>query len=99
VTPPDLPAASAPSFSPNGRYITFAAGGDIYVIQWDGKEMRRLTQGAGVNTSPVFNPDGDRIAFASKRGGSFAIYTMDLKGNYLSQITFGPSNDTHPTWW
>jgi TolB protein len=99
VTPPDLPAASAPSFSPDGRYIVFSAGGDIYVIQWNGKDLRRLTHGASTNKTPVFSPDGSRIAFSSNRGGNFAIYTMDLNGGSLKQITFGPSNDTHPTWW
>jgi Tol biopolymer transport system component len=103
ISPTSLTGAcSTPVHSPNGRFMAFSCGdkthSDIYLINVDGTNLRRLTDSPSINTSPVFNPDSYRIAFSSNRTGSFAIYAMDLDGKNLQQITFGTSNDTQPSW-
>jgi len=53
-----------PSFSPDGRYILTAGGGDIRL--WDpetGEELKRITVEGGAN--PTFSPDGKWIVSGS----------------------------------
>src|SRR5687768_3994278 len=45
---------------------------DIYTVAPDGTGLRRLTEDSYLNTSPVWSPDGSRIAFRSNRGGYFS---------------------------
>ncbi|HEX2052942.1 MAG TPA: hypothetical protein VHJ78_04330 [Actinomycetota bacterium] len=52
-----------PSFAPDGRRIAFTSsreGGDfeIYVMDVNGADVRRLTTNPGLDTEPVFSPDG-----------------------------------------
>jgi dipeptidyl aminopeptidase/acylaminoacyl peptidase len=42
---------------------------------------RQITQGPGLDKSPVWSPDGERLAFLSSRGGkSTQIYLLDREG-------------------
>src|SRR5581483_8568121 len=57
-----------PAWSPDGSKIAFATSRDgsnteIYVADWNGKNMRRLTVTKAVNVSPTWNPKtGHQIA-------------------------------------
>ena len=58
---------TAPSFSPDGKQITFESnrGGSqqIYVMNADGSNVHRISFGQGRNGTPVWSPRGDLIAF------------------------------------
>ena len=62
-----------PAWSPDGSKIAFASSRDggnteIYVADWNGKNMRRLTVGKSAKNSPVWNPKtGQQIAFTPRR--------------------------------
>ena len=75
---------TAPSYSPDGRYITFESdrGGSqqIYVMKRDGSESRRITFGKGRYGTPVWSPRGDLIAFTKQRRGQFAIGVIKPSG-------------------
>src|SRR5262249_34978285 len=67
-----------PAWSPDGSRIAFASSKDtndgstdIYVADWDGKNVRRLTVGQRSDLAPVWNPKtGAEIAFVSDRSGT-----------------------------
>ena len=59
---------------------------EIYIINDDSKNLRRLTHHPAVDKWPVWLPDGRRIAFCSDRDGVFSIYTMDLAGKNIKRI-------------
>jgi TolB protein len=47
---------------------------------------------------PAWSPDGQSIAFASKRDGPSHIYVMRADGTGVRRLTSGPSDDSSPTW-
>ena len=95
-----------PYFSTDGRQIVFRSGRDgnheIYLMNADGSNVRRLTNNEATDTMPSFSPDGKQIAFVSTRDGDHEIYTLDLgpdgKPGKLRRITHSPGFDTHPVY-
>lgn len=95
-----------PYFSPDGRQIFFRSGRDgnheIYLMNSDGTNVRRLTNNEATDTMPAFSPDGKQIAFVSNRDGDHEIYTLNIekdgKPGELRRITNSPGFDTHPAY-
>lgn len=89
-----------PAWSPDGREIAFAARHgnqrDIYVMNTDGEQVRRLTNSPFEDHAPAWSPDGRRIAFYSSRGNVAGIFVMDADGANLKRLTVG--NHDHPAW-
>ena len=95
-----------PSWSPNGKRITFASDrkGDlvnieIYVMDADGSNPQRLTENRVYDWQPSWSPDGERIAFVSERDGNSEIYVMDADGGNPQNLTNNPHSDIHPAWY
>jgi TolB protein len=83
--------SASPAFSPDGDDIAFMSSqsGDtqIYAADAGGARLHRLTDAAGVNTSPVWNPKtGKQIVFVSDRGGEPVLYMMDSDGSNVQKI-------------
>jgi TolB protein len=54
---------------------------EIYAINIDGSNLKRLTNN-GVNDGlPTFSPNGQFIAFVSDEGGKWAIWAMNADGS------------------
>jgi TolB protein len=93
-----------PSWSPDGSKIAFASSRDgssteIYVADWNGKNLRRLTMGKNANNSPVWNPKtGREIVFISDRSGSPQIYVMDADGTNLRRVLEEGGYADEPSW-
>ena len=73
--------------SPNGDLIAFTYKGDIWTVPVSGGEARQLTVRDSYESSPVWSPDGKKIAFASDRNGNNDIYVMDSRGGNLRRLT------------
>ncbi len=94
-----------PTWSPDGARIAFesardSATTDIYVMNADGSNLRRLTSSPANDGFPAWSPDGRRIAYASDSTGDYEIYTINADGSGSpTRVTNNPSaQDTHPTW-
>jgi TolB protein len=93
-----------PAWSPDGSKIAFATSRDgasteIYLADWNGKNMRRLTVGKSVNNSPVWNPKtGRQLAFVSDRSGSSQIFVMDADGTNVTRLLQEGGHADEPSW-
>ncbi|MCH2169994.1 hypothetical protein MK489_04350 [Myxococcota bacterium] len=89
-------------FDPSGRKmaIVVSAQGpaEIYTINEDGSDLRRLTNNRSIDVSPAWSPDGEQIAFVSDRSGSPQIYVMGADGSQVRRLTFDGSYNTAPAW-
>lgn len=73
--------------SPDGRTIAFSLLGDLYLLPAEGGAARRITSGTAYDVEPRFSPDGTRLAFASDRGGIENLWTSNLEGGDLRQVS------------
>ena len=61
--------------------------GAIYVMNADGTQQTRLTNSVGGDRTPLWSPDGQRIAFVSFRDGHPEIYIMNADGTQQTRLT------------
>ena len=52
---------------------------DIFTVDADGSDLKRLTTGPGYDAEATVSPKGDRIVFTSARDGDLELYTMDAR--------------------
>ena len=100
-----------PDWSPDGQKIAFTgykhAGGDgdiwdtdIYVMDPDGTNRKRLTRIPGNSFNPSWSPDSQRIAFVNSRPGATEIYVMNADGSRQKRLTHDGGRDykREPSW-
>ena len=88
-----------PTASPDGRRIAFAVSmrepgtnlqiDDIYAVDRNGLNMKRLTSEPGVDAEPAWSPNGDRIAYRhlDLTTGYSSIWVMDADGSNKVKLT------------
>jgi Tol biopolymer transport system component/serine/threonine protein kinase len=81
------------SVSPDGKQIAYFSLGeqqeDLFIGAPDGP-MRRLTDDAPRDRSPVFTPDGRSLVFYSNRGGRWEPWIIGIDGGGLRKIAEAP---------
>ncbi len=94
-----------PDFSPEGSTIVFggAPSGstnvDVWAIDLESGQLRRLTDAPGLDRFPAWSPDGTKIVFQSSRAGIAQVWVMDADGSDQTQLTFDPvPKDQLPDW-
>lgn len=80
------------TFSKNGKRIVFDAivndNADIYSLDIDGSNLKKLTNDLGKDYMPSLDPKGNHIVFTSSRSGeSFFLYKKNLKTGEVTQLT------------
>lgn len=99
------PLLRSPVWSPSGGEIAVVrsmggVAGEIWLAPADGTAPpRRVSRDApGVfSLSPLFSPDGRRIVHQSNRSGATNLWSMDLQGGSLEQLTTGGGPDESPS--
>lgn len=91
---------TAPAPSPDGALIAFErevdGNRDVFVMQADGANVRRITTERGGNFDPSWSPDGRSIVFESRRDGNSEIYVVDVDSLRQTRLTEHPANDSDP---
>jgi len=79
-----------PDVSPDGEWLTAYSMGQqrhIYVMRTDGTNQRDLTPDNYRHAWPRWSPDGQRIAFTSRRTGDYELWIMNRDGSSLHQLS------------
>ena len=90
-----------PRWSPKGDAIAYTARQgvhDIWLINVDGSNPRRLTGGVGNSQGATWAPSGRHLAFQSNRNGRWQIMAMLIDGSAPTAITTGAAEATSPSW-
>jgi TolB protein len=59
---------------------------DLWVVDFDGEGLMRLTANRTLNLCPAWSPDGTRIAFTSYRNGQQGLYSLDTSNGKVRLI-------------
>jgi dipeptidyl aminopeptidase/acylaminoacyl peptidase len=101
---------ASPAISPDGKTVVAAVTRfdlkdnkgltDLWLWSSDGKVERALTTNPASDSSPLFSPDGQSLAFVSQRNGDTApqLYVMPLAGGEATRITSVPTGVAQPKW-
>jgi TolB protein len=100
-----------PAWSPDGTQIGFMSSRystlfgntrfDLYLVNADGSNLRRLTNQFPADSAWTVNwsPDGRRIAFGSiSWAGGADIYVVDVPYNLVRNVTRDTARDANPVW-
>jgi tricorn protease len=71
----DLAKASQATFTADGREVAFTAGGDVWVMDTELREPRRVTDTPEEERDPLFSADMETLLFVSDAGGRSDVWT------------------------
>jgi Tol biopolymer transport system component len=93
--PPSTSTPTVPPPTPTPRsagvgQIAFVSNRDgndeIYVMNPDGSNQRRLTNTPGEDWHPAWSPDGTKIVFQCMSGGTFNVCVVNADGSGYTQL-------------
>jgi len=99
-----------PAISPDGRLAVVPVtkydmdknkgDADLWLVPTKPGKARQLTSDAGSDSSPAWSPDGELIAFVSKRGDDKQpqIYVIPVNGGEARRVTNVPTGVIAPKW-
>jgi len=73
-------------------------GKEVYLMDYDGRRIRRLTTTSTINLSPVWSPPGDELAYVSWQGRQPGVYVMSADGELGHLKTIGGDLSSSPDW-
>ena len=78
--------------------IAFGYAGDLWTVPRTGGNPTRLTSGVGIESAPVFSPDGKTLAFTGEYDGNTDVFTIPVTGGVPFRVTYHPAADFAVSW-
>jgi tricorn protease len=82
----------------SSTHVVFVFAGDLWRVPREGGAALRLTTAKGVETNPIFSPDGSQIAFTGEYDGNVDVYVMPSAGGEPRRLTWHPAPDSVQGW-
>lgn len=71
---------------------------NLFVIASGQTTPTRITSTPEDDRYPAWSPDGQHIAFSSRRDGNWEIYVLDLPSGETSRLTYDLAYESNPSW-
>jgi dipeptidyl aminopeptidase/acylaminoacyl peptidase len=104
----EMESVGSPAISPDGKNIIFTrvwvdklndrSNSSLWITDVEGKRIRELTPGNWRDSSPVWSPDGRKVAFISDRDGTSQIHVIWLDTREVAQLTHVESAPSSLSW-
>src|SRR6266496_3326008 len=104
----DLETASDPQISPDGTKVVFVRNfsdimkdkkrSNLWIVDFEGHDLRPLTSGSADDFSPRWSPDGKRLLYASSAEGSVQIYVRWLDTGQTAKVTSVQKSPASMAW-
>ena len=89
---------NGPAWSPDGKQICYWTRHGLWTVPFAGGPARRLTSGTDQDFNPVWNHTGRYVYFSSYRGGTLAIWRVEVsRDGQPERVTMGTGPESHPT--
>src|SRR5579859_1072007 len=92
----DLETATEPQISPDGARVVFVRNfndimkdrkrSNLWIINYEGSDLRPLTDGNENDNSPRWSPDGQRLLYASSRDAGTQIYARWMDSGQIARV-------------
>lgn len=73
-------------------------GKEIFVMDYDGERIKRITNNASLNLNPAWSPDGKEIAFLSYRSGRPELLILSSQGELRKAFPQRGELNLSPDW-
>lgn len=91
-----------PVWAPDGRSIVYVArhdrNYDLYVVDVESRETRRLTSDTAADRNPSLSPDGSEVIFTSRRSGETMLWRMPFDGGVPILLEACGHSCREPAW-
>ncbi len=83
-----------------GKHLIRPNRFELFVMDFDGKNVKQITNNGAINFCPYFTPDGKRIIFSSNmhdpKRHNFDLYLINIDVTGLERITYHEEFDAFP---
>lgn len=79
-------------------HIVFVHANDLWIVDREGGDARRLTTALGAEVNPRFSPDGSMVAFTGEYDGNTDVYVIPAEGGEPVRLTWHPGADIVQDW-
>ena len=91
------------TLSPDEKRVALEPGGDVWLLDLTRGTNSRFTFDPAIDSVPIWSPDGNRLVFASRRGGKLALYQKTSTGGgqdeLLAPLSGALNTNIGPTDW
>ena len=92
---------TVPSFSvsPNGELLALGNDAGLWIMPVGGGAATPLLPVGTAAHNPGFSPDGTRLVYQSRHSGQWDLWTVELAGDDMRQLTTTDYDEVEPVYW
>ncbi len=98
AVPVPVQGIRAPVVSNSGKFVAFAALGDIWVLETGKSRPVQITNDVFIDIDPVWSPDGKWLAYTSDRNGNMDLWIREISTGKEVCLLDATDNLKFPSW-